>query len=51
MADPPPYHTGAFQAPEPSLTTEALVAAAQGNPEALAMVAGVWKELSAEEQD
>lgn len=31
MADPPPYPTGAFQAPGPSLTTEALVAAAHAN--------------------
>lgn len=28
MEDPPPYHTGASHAPEPPLTTEALVARA-----------------------
>lgn len=28
MEDPPPYHTGAAAAPEPSLTTEALIAKA-----------------------
>jgi hypothetical protein len=41
MAAPPPYPTGACQAPEPYLTTEARVAAAQDEPVALAMVAGV----------
>ena len=28
MEDPPPYHTGASHAPEPPLTTEALIAKA-----------------------
>jgi len=45
MADPPPYPTGAFQAPGPSLTTEALVTAAQDEPEVLARVAGVCTRL------
>ena len=36
MEDPPPYYAGPAKAPEPPLTTEALIAAAhanhQGNP-------------------
>ena len=31
MEDPPPYHTGASHAPEPPLTTEALVALVHAN--------------------
>jgi len=31
MENPAPYHTGAFQAPEPPLATEDLVARAHAN--------------------
>ena len=31
MEDPPPYHTGASDAPEPPFTTEALIARVHAN--------------------